>query len=111
MNGDLWKERIDKVANAICNVIKIVLTVMLWLCGITIYYGAKILHLIARFIFKQFEKVVQRDSDRIQERLRRNNAKAISAIGNGIDQKIERGQCINKRKAKQGEPVSLRYIN
>lgn len=73
-------------------------------------YAWRLLKSTVHSLIKFLEREIQKESDRIQDTLRRKHVKAILAVDNGIDQKIERGQRINKKKAKRGEPVSLRYI-
>lgn len=58
----------------------------------------RLLKFSCRSLYKMLKRQMQKESDKIQETLRRKQAKAIFAIGKGIDRKIERGRCIKKRK-------------
>ncbi len=61
-------------------------------------YAWRLLKFAGRSLFKMLERQMKKESNMIQETLRRKQAKAISAIRKGIDRKIERGRSIKKEK-------------
>lgn len=103
---EFWHQSTPKELILAAIAIAIVALIFVTCLVLSLRYAKRLLKFTGRSVFKMFERQVQKESDRIQEVLWRK----YHRVEINIDRKIAKGQRINQRKAKRGEPVPMRYI-